>query len=389
MSRFYSALQAVYADRPIELSNLPALAQEVAKRRTPPDRLASACADLSAADFEERAQRLQQLQKDRDLLRKADRQHEAGDIDCFRYHGRDYDSAEARRLLARIDRQLDDEERWWADFDRRVFVVHYLMARDLEEDEARNLRVRYDFHLALQNIDLEATRRLRRLSRIADFMDESDAPVEQDDFHTIRAELMEAHDAFDKCLRGACRLQRPELDCLPHGQPLGNILLTSALVARLRPVAQSVSGRWIGKFSRQLNEVRTNARRILSESLAALVQRLAWVAQQWQEGIASLPEATEVEERPAGPAKGLPGHEEGLQPAEGQEEYELSEEDVMTGPAEEQQQPDLELDEEPDEEEFALSEHDVLAEPGEAGGDTEMEDIEDDDHTNRPRHWNV
>ncbi len=78
-----------------------------------------------------------------------------------------------------------------------------------------------------------------------------------------------------------------------------------------------------------------------------------------------------------------------LQPLDDEPEFELSEEDVLTEPLEETERPDAELDEEPDEEEFQLSERDVLAEPEEAGEDVEVEDIDPDDHNNRPRHWSV
>ena len=78
-----------------------------------------------------------------------------------------------------------------------------------------------------------------------------------------------------------------------------------------------------------------------------------------------------------------------LQPLDDEPEFELSEEDVLTEPLEEAERPAAELDEEPDGEELQLSERDVLAEPEAAGEDVEVEEIDPDDHNNRPRHWNV
>ncbi len=111
----------------------------------------------SPADFGERARRLELLRQNRDILALVDRQHQAGEIDSFRYGSRRYDSADARRMLTGIDRQMDEEERWWADFDRRIFRVHYQMARDLGAAVVRDLRLRYEFQLGLQDIEREAS----------------------------------------------------------------------------------------------------------------------------------------------------------------------------------------------------------------------------------------
>ena len=177
---------------------------------------------------------------------------------------------------------------------------------------------------------------------------------------------------------------------MPPGQPLANVLLSETPVPRLKPVAQTVSGRWVRKFARQLDEIRDRAWQVLGASLDGLLARLAWVADRWAEALTAPPEAEEAapvgadetpEERAA--------RESMLQPLDDEPEFELSEEDVLTEPLEETERPDAELDEEPDEEEFQLSERDVLAEPEEAGEDVEVEDIDPDDHNNRPRHWSV
>ena len=385
MNRFLPALQAVYAGRAIDLTNLPALVRAAERQPGRPDELAADYAGLFAGDFDERAQQLQLLRQDRDVLALLERQHEAGEIDSFRYDGRRYHSADARRLLQWIDGRLDEEERWWADFDRRVFVVHYRMAFELGEAVAEDLRARYEFQLGLQDIERETSRRRRILSRVASFANEMDGPLEYGDFHEVRADLLESYDAFEKCLQTACRLRPPKLPGLPAGQPLANVLLTEVPVQRLKPVAQTVSGRWIKKFARQLDEVRANARRVRAESIGPLLARLAAVAERWAEEMTNLPEVEEVEAAPAPAAK--PPVD--LQPLDDEPEFELTEEDVVAGPAEEVEKADAELDEAPDAEEFALSDRDVLPEPGEAGPKVELEEIDPDDHRERPRHWNV
>ncbi len=79
-------------DRP---AKLPALIQSVEREPIPTDDLAQVHAGLYGLDFERRAQRLELLRQNRDVLALVERQHKAGEIDSFRYGSRRYDSADA------------------------------------------------------------------------------------------------------------------------------------------------------------------------------------------------------------------------------------------------------------------------------------------------------
>jgi hypothetical protein len=386
MNPLHPLLLAAYASRHIQPGNVHVLAREVDHRPSDVEELTRAHAALYTPELEQRVARLQELRQDRDVLMMYHRQHEAGEIDSFRYAGQRYASDEARRLLQWLDGQLDAEERWWADFDRRVFVVHYQMARDLGEAEGDDLRSRYLFQLALQEVEGETSRKRRVVSRVASYVNDSSGAVDYGDFADVRDELMEAYDVFERCLRGACRLKPPKLPCLPAGQPLANILLSEAPVKRLKPVAQTVSGRWIHKLGKQLDEVRDNARRVQAESLSALLARQAWVARRWAEEATTMPEVEEAVEEEEETPERRTAREALLQPLDA-EGLEVSEEDVVDAEA----VPDktgAELEQEVDAE-FALSDQDVLPGPEEAGPDVELEDLDPKDHTKRRRHWNL
>ena len=122
-------------------------------------------AALYGEEFQERARQYQLLRQDRDVLTMVERQYRAGEIEEFHFQGRRYAAAEAPRLLKKFDRLLEEEGRWWVDFDRRVFLVHYQMAGDLGEKSAAELRSHYEFHLTLQKISAEVSRRRRVLAK--------------------------------------------------------------------------------------------------------------------------------------------------------------------------------------------------------------------------------
>ncbi|HVS38994.1 MAG TPA: hypothetical protein VMS17_25775 [Gemmataceae bacterium] len=388
MSSLHPALPSVYANRGIALPGLAILIQSVHKEPLPANRLLQAHADLFPADFAERARRIELLRQNRDILALVDRQHKAGEIETFRYGSGTYDAADARRMMEGIDRQMLQEESWWSEFDQRVFRIHYQMARELSDQTGRDLRIRCEFQTAMQDIERDTAARRRRLAKVASFVDEAEAMLPYEDFHAIRQELLEAWDVLTKSLHKASRLTAPELHCAPSGKPLARVLLAEAPVHRLRPVAQTVSPGWVSRLGRQMDEVRRNTRRILDEALQDLLTELEWIASHWIEQLTAPPEAEEAEELDVSPEERA-AQESLLQPLDDEPEFELSEEDVVTEPLEQAERLEAELDEAPDEEEFALSEQDVLAEPTQADADLEFEDIDPDDHRDRPRHWNV
>ena len=278
--------------RPIDRPAKPAGAGPV--RRTPArpaGRVVRAHADLFAGNFGERMRRLELLRQNRDILALVDRQHRVGEIDSFLYGSRRYDSADARRMLTGIDRQLDEEERWWADFDRRVFRIHYQMVRDLGAAVARDLRLRYEFHLGLQDIEREASRR-RRIA-VAGRRPSSTKPTGRSPTPistTCAPELLESYDAFGKCLHKACRLtpptsraaagpaagERPVVGNAGHAAQAGGANGVRPLGPQVRPaVGRGAGPRW----------------QVLGESLDGLLARLAWVADHWAEALTAPPEA--------------------------------------------------------------------------------------------------
>jgi hypothetical protein len=392
MSRSHPALQGVYHGRKIDPGDLSALVRGAERKPRTREELSRAYAVLYDADFEERAQRYDALRQDRQTLALLEKQHQANEIESFRFQGRRYDSADAKRLLKQFDRLLDEEAPWWADFDRRVLLVHFQMSLQLGEKFADEVKSRYEFHLALQDLDRETSRQRWALSRVSDFVDEEDGPMDYRDFHDVRAHLLEAYDSFERCLRSACRLKAPRMECLPAGQPLANILLTQTPVPRLKPAAQALPARWIHKFGKQLDEVRVNLRTILAESLGDLLNRQAWIAHRWTEDVANCVEIEEeavYDDSPEGKPDVKARNAVELAPLDEEDEeveleaYVLSEEDLLSSETK------VEVAEVDEPLEFELSEQDVLAGPEEIGEDVELDDIDEDDHNNRPRHWGV
>ena len=136
-----------------------------------------------------------------------------------------------------------------------IFRVHYLMARDLGKAIVWDLRQRCNSGLTLQEIEPTASKRRKRLAKVAGLRQRFRRAAALRRVPR-RPRVLETTTSLRRGLTRACRLKPPRLKCLPPDQPLPNVLLSEAPVPRLKPVAQTVSGRWVVKLARQMDEVR-------------------------------------------------------------------------------------------------------------------------------------
>src|SRR5206468_2455991 len=72
--------------------------------------------------------------------------------DEFDFRGYVHETPDAKKLLKKVQREVEDDHEWFADLDRQVFVVHYQMALRVDARTARELLERYQFHLGVQKI---------------------------------------------------------------------------------------------------------------------------------------------------------------------------------------------------------------------------------------------
>jgi Zn-dependent protease with chaperone function len=198
----------------------------------------------------------------------------------FSFRGARYGAAEARRLLAQVRKELDEDFEWMAGLDRQAFLVHYEMARQLGEDARRELHERYRFHLTVQEI-------LGRLSadnqqvRAALGQVSGKRELTQGEFRITVEVLGQAHDTLRKMLAAADTLRLPALKNVTPGEPLGPLLLSKPLIYRLSTASNSLDGGWIGRFLAQLDEAIDRAERMKCKSLGGILALQERVAEQW------------------------------------------------------------------------------------------------------------
>jgi hypothetical protein len=222
--------------------------------------------------------------------------------DDLEFRGRKYEAKEAKRLLKKVDKELEEDREYLKSLDRRAFLVYYQMAVQVDEKLARELANRYDFHVTCQDMLRKLGAEKEHLGGCLAFL-EGKNELHQDEFRAALKAFRDAHKSLTKTLDIADELPLPELKNMKKGKPLGAFLLDKRLVYRLDRDETSLRGEWIAKFLGQLSEVHQKLHRIHFKSLGGILLLQDRIYQQWKEQLASLPavEAVTDEVKPVAP----------------------------------------------------------------------------------------
>lgn len=294
---YHPRYHGAYDNRPIRPGNLDQLAAKVRREPWSPEVLGNVGRRLYLTELEERMKDLKALREDRDFLEKIDDDNEPLDYDgTFRFRGKRYDERDIERLRKKVDREMDEQYEWLHEFDGRVFRVHYQMAREVSRETAEDLLERYRFHMEAQELFLEVGMQRPALEAALAMLSDS-GKMDYDAFHFVRTILIKAHDAMERAVVRADRLEVPALKNMKPGEPLGRFLVPGKVVKGLRPTASRFTAAWLAKFLGQLGAMEDRLRRIHFKSLGGILALQEQVLRTWlRDGPKVAPQPEEAEE---------------------------------------------------------------------------------------------
>jgi Zn-dependent protease with chaperone function len=218
------------------------------------------------------------------------------------FRGRKYDVEEAKRLLKKVDKELEEDRQYFEGLDRRAFLVFYQMATQLGDKSPRELADRYDFHLTCQGMLRKIINERSHLEAALAFLS-GKQELQQHEFKAALKAFRDAHKALKKSLDTADDLPLPELANMKKGKPLGYFLLEKRLVHSLDRDENTLRGDWINRFMAQLTEVLEKLRRIHFKSLGGILILQDRIFQRWREQLAAMPTVEAISEDPRAAAK--------------------------------------------------------------------------------------
>jgi Zn-dependent protease with chaperone function len=277
---YHPRYHGLYDHRYVTPGDLDELARASPAAFAGAEQVAEAHARLYGDDIKERMEAHQARQEERNLLARLTQGAVQLTGKDFHFRGARYGAADAKPLLDRVQKEIDQDFDWMNGLDRESFLVHYAMAAQVGEAERRELEERYRFHLAVQGIHSQLVAHHQdvqfTLAQLA-----GRRRVSQAEFQGAVAVFRNAHDALAESLGTADQLHLPALKNMTPGAALGPFLLNQPLIYQLHRDQASLDGDWIGRFLGQLGEVLDKTQRIHFKSLGGILALQETVAERW------------------------------------------------------------------------------------------------------------
>ncbi len=186
-----------------------------------------------------------------------------------------------RRRMDELEDDFKDVIDWFTSFDRRVYLVHAQMAKQLGITWEKELVHRYDFHIRLQEIHRKIAFTQERVEDILEGLNHFKDNIPPWFFEDLMETLKEGRRGLKKCLQQAEEMTTPAMANVEKGTNFDALIFEGEL---LREIPETfVTGKWIDKLLKQLGMTRQRILRMDFKSLGAILlmqdkMHAAWLA---------------------------------------------------------------------------------------------------------------
>jgi Zn-dependent protease with chaperone function len=207
------------------------------------------------------------------------------------FRGKFYDMEEAKRLIKKVEKELKQDQEWFKEVDRNVFLCHYQMALHLDPNLAEELKNRYRFHLELQKLWRNLKAHEAPVDAAWNFLQSQTQHLQREQFKEALDIFRDAHGALGENLRTARDMVIPALKNMTPGEPLAPFLLKGKLVHGLSAHEDTLRLKWIYKLMGQMREVQGKVNRIHFKSLGGILALQEKIAADCTRMWSALPQA--------------------------------------------------------------------------------------------------
>src|SRR5260370_20743387 len=169
--RTYDAkYQGLYDNRNLVLKDINDMAKEGSKQPWSITELGNTHATLYNAEVKHRAQLYYKRIEELNLLTAVKNGWHRPKDDELEFRSEFYEIHDAKRLLKKVDKEMEKDHKWLEAHDRKVFMTYFQMGLHINQEVAEELYRRYDFHLELQNIWYELQKQNRPVQAAIAFL---------------------------------------------------------------------------------------------------------------------------------------------------------------------------------------------------------------------------
>ncbi len=264
--------QGLYDYRNLILGDIYELAREARHSPWSIAKLSQSHAALYNVEVKHRGQLYNKRLEEHNLLLAVSRGWHRPKNNELEFRGEIYDTDDAKRLLRKVDKEIEDEQKWLAELDRRVFLTCFQMALHESQEVAEDLFKRYRFHLELQKIWRDLKEQEAPFNAAIQYLNNLRTNrLDNQPFQEALTIFRESHHALREALRASETMYIPALKNMPAGEPLRPFLLKKRLVEGLSKYEQSLNMKWIDRLVNQLREVQKKVDRIHYKSLGGIL----------------------------------------------------------------------------------------------------------------------
>jgi Zn-dependent protease with chaperone function len=274
---FAPSYLGAYDDRFISPGDIDALLAIADRAPSAPDQLPATHAALFDQFLSNWMKEHQQRRKDEQVLAAVSLEAD------FEFRGQRYGPGDARWVRNQVRTELERDDLFWADLDRRVFLLHFQAARLLPGELHRELADRYRFHLTVQRLLLQWVGHCDFIGSALHFL-QSTREITADQFRSIVHGSLHAHHALCRGIAEASAAPMPAMRHLRTSKSLGEFVLReqtekdffldedSLHPARMVPT--------LTRFNEQFGHLKDRLRRVHFKSLGAILdlQESIWRA---------------------------------------------------------------------------------------------------------------
>ncbi|MCI0740543.1 MAG: M48 family metalloprotease, partial [Gemmataceae bacterium] len=208
------------------------------------------------------------------------------------FRGKCYEVDDAKKLLKKVEKELKEDQEWFKDLDKQVFLCHYQMARHVDDELADELVHRYKFHMQVQKVWRDLKSQEASVGAALDFLNRAgSSQLQYEQFQEMLNIFRDARATLRQCLDAAKDMYVPALKNMTPGAPLAPFLLKEKLVRGLSDHEHSLQSKWIDKLLGQAREMQAKVNRIHFKSLGGILALQERIAAQCMEKWAALPQA--------------------------------------------------------------------------------------------------
>jgi Zn-dependent protease with chaperone function len=264
--------QGLYDSRNLLLKDITDLARQGSKQPWSITELAETHETLYNAEVKHRSQLYYKRVEEKNLLMAVHNGWTKLKNDELEFRGEIYEPEDAKRLLKKVEKEIDKDHRWIEAHDHRVFMTYFQMALHINQQVAEELYKRYEFHMELQNIWYELMKQNDPIQSAMAFLESQEsAQIQSHHFKELLNIFRDAHKAMKRMLATSKDMTLPALKNMPAGQALRPFLLEKNLLEGLSKYDNSITQKWIIKLLNQFREMKEKVDRIHFKSLAGIL----------------------------------------------------------------------------------------------------------------------